>query len=387
MRKIYVGNSNTSEFGDCFPAAPRQIGNLPGRTLWALAECAGKDTDLSRRRWAAELFKTALPTIEEFSSSRAWAFALLGLDGYCALGNGDAFADRMRRRFADRLVSMFSEIETRDWVWFENLLAYDNARLPQALIQTGLTIRTPSYVEVGLRSLRWLMSVQTAPAGYFRPVGTKRFGRLREKPAAFDQQPVEAAATISAFHAAWRVDHGAEWLAGATRAFDWFLGENDLQTTLINPDTGSCSDGLHPDRPNENKGAESVLSYLLGLVEIRQLKRAAAKVRTKPLSKLVRSDALAIAPQTASGAYLSQSQFLHRQTLFLRPDPAKVVVRPFKPATEPRDFNPTDRTRANHIVGRVLRLEIIYALRNALLELSAGAMSVLDAVDGSSTGT
>jgi hypothetical protein len=74
------------------------------------------------------------------------------LDGYCALGNGDAFADRMRRRFADRLVSMFSEIETRDWVWFENLLAYDNARLPQALIQTGLTTRTPSYVEVGLLS-------------------------------------------------------------------------------------------------------------------------------------------------------------------------------------------------------------------------------------------
>src|ERR1019366_4402083 len=164
-----------------------------------------------------------------------------------------------------------------------------------------MTTHTPSYVEVGLLALRWLMSVQTAPAGYFKPVGTKSSGRLREKPAAFDQQPVEAAATISACHAAWRVDHGAEWLAGATRAFDWFLGENDLQTTLIDPDTGSCSDGLRPDRPNENKGAESVLSYLLGLVEIRQLKRAAAKVRTRPLSKLVRSDALAIAPQTASG--------------------------------------------------------------------------------------
>jgi glycosyltransferase involved in cell wall biosynthesis len=272
-----------------------------GRTLWALAECAGNDTDPSRRRWAAALFKTALPTIEEFSSPRAWAFALLGLDGYCALRDGDAFADRLRRRFADRLVAMFSEIETSDWVWFEDLLAYDNARLPQALIQTGLATHTPSYVEVGLRSLRWLMSVQTAPAGYFRPVGTKSFGRLREKPAAFDQQPVEVAATISACHAAWRVDHGAEWLAGATRAFDWFLGANDLQTTLIDPNTGSCSDGLHPDRPNENKGAESVLSYLLGLVEIRQLKRAAAKVRTKPLSKLVGSDALAIAPQTAPG--------------------------------------------------------------------------------------
>ncbi len=272
-----------------------------GRTLWALAECAGNDTDASRRRWAAGLFKTALPTVEEFSSPRAWAFALLGLDGYCAVSNRDAFAGRLRRRLADRLVSMVSEIETEDWVWFEDLLAYDNARLPQALIQTGLATHTPSYVETGIRSLRWLMSVQTAPGGHFRPVGSQSFGRIREAPAPFDQQPVEASATISACHAAWRADHGAEWLAGATRAFDWFLGENDLQTTLIDPDTGSCSDGLHPDRPNENKGAELVLSYLLGLVEIRQLKRAAAKVRTKPLSKLVGSDALAIAPQTAPG--------------------------------------------------------------------------------------
>ena len=131
------------------------------------------------------------------------------------------------------------------------------------------------------------MSLQTTPSGCFRPVGTKSFGKIRQKPEAFDQQPVEAAATISACLAAWRADGGAEWPAGAMRAFDWFLGENDLQTALIDPDTGSCSDGLHPDRPNENKGAESVLSYLLGLVEMRQFKRAAAIGRTKPASKLV----------------------------------------------------------------------------------------------------
>jgi glycosyltransferase involved in cell wall biosynthesis len=246
-----------------------------GRTLWALAECAGKDTDPSRRRWAAALFKTALPSVEEFSSPRAWAFSLLGLDAYCMLVGGDLFADRVRRLLADRLMSLFSATETKDWVWFEDLLAYDNARLPQALIQTGLTTHMPPYVEVGLRSFRWLMSLQTTSSGYFRPVGTKSFGRLRRKPEAFDQQPVEASATLSACLAAWRADGGAEWPAGARRAFGWFLGENDLQTALINPDTGSCSDGLHPDRPNENKGAESVLSYLLGLLEISQFKRAA----------------------------------------------------------------------------------------------------------------
>jgi glycosyltransferase involved in cell wall biosynthesis len=257
-----------------------------GRTLWALAECARTDTDPSRRRWAAGLFKTALPAVEEFSSPRAWAFSLLGLDAYCTLVRGDLFANRVGRLLADRLMSLFSASESKDWVWFEDLLAYDNARLPQALIQTGLTTHTPPYVEVGLRSLRWLMSLQTTSSGYFRPVGAKSFGRLRQKPEAFDQQPVEASATISACLAASRADDGAEWPAGAMRAFGWFLGENDLQTTLIDLDTGSCSDGLHPDRPNENKGAESVLSYLLSLVQIRQFKRTAAIGRTKPLSKL-----------------------------------------------------------------------------------------------------
>ncbi len=260
-----------------------------GRTLWALAEYAREDTDPSRRRWAAALFRTALPAVQEFSSPRAWAFSLLGLDAYCTLVGEDLFANRMRRLLADRLMSLFSATETKDWVWFEDLLAYDNARLPQALIQTGLTTQTRPYVEVGLRSLRWLMSLQTTSSGCFRPVGTKSFGRLRQKPEAFDQQPVEASATISACLAAWRAEGGAEWPTGAMRAFGWFLGENDLQTTLIDPETGRCSDGLHPDRPNENKGAESVLSYLLGLVEIRRFKRNAANGRMTPLSKSVPS--------------------------------------------------------------------------------------------------
>ncbi len=124
------------------------------------------------------------------------------------------------------------------------------------MIQTGLEIRTPVYVVAGLRSLRWLMSVQTAPSGYFRPVGNESFGHLRQAPRAFDQQPLEALAAISACLAAARADDNAEWPAGARRAFAWFLGKNDLKATLIDSDMGSCSDGLHPDRPNENSGAD-----------------------------------------------------------------------------------------------------------------------------------
>ncbi len=272
-----------------------------GRTLWALAECARKDIDPSRRRWAAALFKTALPAVEEFSSPRAWAFSLLGLDAYCMLFDGNLFANRVRRLLAERLMSLFSAAATKDWVWFEDVLAYDNARLPQALIQTGLTTQSPPYVEVGLRSLRWLMSLQTTSSGYFRPVGTMSFGRPRQRPEAFDQQPLEASAMLSACLAAWRADGGTEWPAGAIRAFGWFLGENDLQTALIDPDTGSCSDGLHPDRPNDNKGAESVLSYLLGLAELRQFKRTSATSRTSSLARLVNGSARSHAPRTNPG--------------------------------------------------------------------------------------
>jgi glycosyltransferase involved in cell wall biosynthesis len=255
-----------------------------GRTLWALAECARNDTDSSRRRWAVALFKTALPVVEQFSSPRAWAFSLLGLDTYCRLEVGDPFASGLRNLLAGRLMALFLANQREDWVWFEDVLAYDNARLSQALILTGLATHTPQYTEIGLRSLRWLMSLQTTSDGCFRPVGSKSFGKIRQNPDAFDQQPVEACATISACLAAWQADKGAEWLAGATRTFAWFLGENDLQTSLIDLDTGGCSDGLHPDRSNENKGAESLLSYLLALVEIRQFMAVAG--RTKPASKL-----------------------------------------------------------------------------------------------------
>ena len=254
-----------------------------GRTLWALGECARRDASPSRRRWAAALFAEALPTVKAFHSPRAFAFTLLGLDGYCAAVPDDRSARETRHLLADRLISGLASVETPDWTWFEEGLAYDNARLPQALILTGLATQTPDYVDAGLRSLRWLMTRQTTLTGHFRPVGTAGFGELRQPPRAFDQQPVEATATIAACLTAWRADGDAEWKAIATNVFAWFLGRNDLSIALVDPETGSCRDGLHPDRANENRGGESVVSYLLGLADIRQLARVNASV-TPPVA-------------------------------------------------------------------------------------------------------
>jgi glycosyltransferase involved in cell wall biosynthesis len=244
-----------------------------GRTLWALGECARNDASPSRRRWAAALFAAALPSVEGFRSPRAWAFTLLGLDAYCAVAVENAPAARIRHVLADRLMTIIAAVETKDWVWFEEGLSYDNARLPQALIVTGIATGARAYIEAGLRSLRWLMTLQTTPTGLFRPIGTDGFADTRTLPQPFDQQPLEATATISACLAAWRADGDIEWQTDAARSFAWFLGDNDLSLPLVDPETGSCRDGLHSDRRNENRGGESAVSYLLGLSEIRHMAR------------------------------------------------------------------------------------------------------------------
>src|SRR5689334_17919289 len=177
-----------------------------GRTLWALGQCARRDASGARRRWAAALFAEALPIAKSFDSPRASAFTLLGLDAYCAAIPDDRRARDMRRVLADRLMLCLESVETPDWIWFEESLAYDNARLPEALIVTGIATRNHGYVDAGLRSLRWLMTQQTSPMGHFRPVGTASFGEHRKPPHAFDQQPVEATATISACLKALRAE-------------------------------------------------------------------------------------------------------------------------------------------------------------------------------------
>lgn len=267
-----------------------------GRTLWALGDCAGRDHDASRRRWAHGLFNTALPVADTFTSPRAWAFTLLGLDAYAPMVGNDPTADRMRSVLADRLLQLVMIKKPKHWTWFEDVLAYDNARLPQALIQTGLTLHEPRYIAAGLRSLQWLMDMQTAPPGCFRPVGSHSFGQRYEPPAAFDQQPIEAAATIAACLAAARAGAGTEWPAHAMRAFDWFAGANDLQIPLIDAATGFCCDGLHPDRANANGGAESVLSYLLGLVELRAFERVALAPHALPMLNWAQGTARAFPP-------------------------------------------------------------------------------------------
>ncbi|HEY5610475.1 MAG TPA: glycosyl transferase family 1, partial [Thermoanaerobaculia bacterium] len=105
--------------------------------------------------------------------------------------------------------------------------------------------------------------------GYFAPVGTNGFFERGMTAATFDQQPVEACATVSACMHAFRTTGDHRWADHARSAFTWFLGQNQLQQSLYQPLSGGCRDALHADRLNENEGAESTLSFLLALMDMR----------------------------------------------------------------------------------------------------------------------
>jgi hypothetical protein len=202
---------------------------------------------------------------------------LVGIHEYSRRVRGDRVVNEVRDKLTRRLIDIYEHTASDDWLWFEDGLSYDNARLPQALIVSGPF--NPEAMEIGLRSLRWLVEKQRAPEGHFRPIGSNGFFRRGEERADFDQQPIEAQATVAACADAYRVTEDSVWLTEALLAFEWFLGRNDLGLELYDPSTGGCYDGLHEDRVNENQGAESTLAFLLSLAEVRRVESSLTMLR------------------------------------------------------------------------------------------------------------
>lgn len=251
-----------------------------GRGLWALGTVVGRAVDPGRQSLARHLFHTALGAVPGFTSPRAWAFTLIGIDEYLRAFQGDNGVQTVRKELAERLLGLFRHTSGSDWSWFEDRVTYDNARLPQALITSGFRMENPDMVAAGLRSLSWLWQVQRSEDGSFAPIGSDGFYKRGQVKAEFDRQPVEACAMVSACLDAWRLTADAQWMAHARRSFAWFLGENHLQRSLYDPSTGGCRDGLHAERVNENQGAESTLSFLLALAEMRSVDRPALSAST-----------------------------------------------------------------------------------------------------------
>jgi glycosyltransferase involved in cell wall biosynthesis len=239
-----------------------------GRAVWALGTCISRSKNEGFTQMAAEIFEQALTPISSFSSPRAWAFALIGAYEYQQRFPGDRFARNSLEVLSTKLMRLYDENSSAEWKWFEPVLSYDNAKIPHALIVSGRGLANEKILKSGIDSLQWLTTLQTSSRGHFQPVGTdKIFERGSSKPV-FDQQPIEAYSTISACLEAYITTKDKHWHNEAEKAFNWFLGANDLGIPLYEPANGGCYDGLHVDRVNRNQGAESTLAFLLSLYEM-----------------------------------------------------------------------------------------------------------------------
>lgn len=242
-----------------------------GHALWALGLCVSQAGQSSFQALAAQLFEQALPVAAEFASPRAWAFTLIGIDEYLRRFGGDRRANQIRESLAAKLMQRYADAATDEWHWFEEVVSYANAKLPHAMILSGRCLNNKTMLDLGLKTLRWLTKIQTSDAGSFRPIGSNGFFPRGRDRAMFDQQPIEAQVTISACIEAYQATGDLFWVAEARRAFEWFLGRNDIGLALYDPGTGGCRDGLHMDRLSQNQGAESTLAFLLSLAEMQAL--------------------------------------------------------------------------------------------------------------------
>jgi glycosyltransferase involved in cell wall biosynthesis len=256
-----------------------------GRAVWALGTVVGRCSDPGRQSLGGHLFHAALPALANLGSPRAWAFALLGIDEYLRAFQGESDVQAVRKALGDRLFDLYRRTSEPDWPWFEDRLTYCNARLSQALMVSGARMENEEMMLAGVQSLDWLARIQRSADGCFAPIGSQGFYVRGGTKASFDQQPVEAAAMISASIEAQRLTGDDRWGTHAWRAYSWFLGQNALRQSLYDGRTGGCRDGLHADRVNENQGAESTISFLLGLLEMRALDRPTASDKAMPRAK------------------------------------------------------------------------------------------------------
>jgi glycosyltransferase involved in cell wall biosynthesis len=241
-----------------------------GRTLWALATMLRGPGSPSLHGAALHIFRSGLASISDMTSPRAWAFTLLGLDTYLKRHPDDAGSTSIRNELAERLLALHDRNRTEDWPWCEDHVTYCNAVLPHALIVSGVAMEQPDMIHTGLESLEWLSRLHGAGdvPDHFVPVGSNGFYSRGGERALFDQQPVEIQAMVSACLEAYRVTGDTYWRIESRRAFEWFLGRNDLHRPVYDPTTGGCRDGLHEDRLNENQGAESTLAFLQAMLEL-----------------------------------------------------------------------------------------------------------------------
>lgn len=229
-----------------------------GRCVWALGFTASRpDLPASIRDAADDLLWQTLSGCDELSYIRSKAYTVIGLNHW--KGNR---ARELLTRLASELGVAYEHNSTPEWKWYEDEITYCNAVLPWAMLIAYEMTGDRKYREIGLESLDFLLNV-TFLREQFHPVGCKGWFQKGQTTAEFDQQPVEACETLLVCLKAHELTGNDVYRDRARRCLSWYTGQNSLNVSIIDPDTGGCMDGLTPEGPNRNEGAESLVSWVI----------------------------------------------------------------------------------------------------------------------------
>ena len=242
-----------------------------GRAIWGLGFLVAHAPDASSREVGTELFNAGLSQLESLHAPRSWALAVLGLYYFNRESVGDQRSREALDEFSLKLQAAFEKNDRENWHWFEDVVTYDNGRLPQALILAGMARGDQAMIDRGINTLRWLLSIQKSPQGHLSVIGNRGWMRSSGVRATFDQQPLEAAALIEACKAAYVATLERQWLVEMRTCFEWYVGRNDENIPLVDFRSRGCFDGLLTGRVNTNQGAESTLAWLHSLLLMHEM--------------------------------------------------------------------------------------------------------------------
>jgi hypothetical protein len=242
------------------------INDAFGRVLWALGTVMAKPPTPAYLSIAKSCFDKSVEHICK-QYPRGMAYSIFGMCDYLKQFPGASDIKRQLELTADGLVTQYEENNYPEWQWFEDVLTYDNAVLPHALFVADLTLENKKHLEIAEKTCEFLLA-NTFNGEYFSFIGCKGWYERGGTKATFDQQPIEAASTVMMLRAAYDATQNEKFLTLQRKAFDWFLGQNELRIPLYDFRTKGCNDGLLHDGVNTNQGAESTLSFLLSLLAI-----------------------------------------------------------------------------------------------------------------------
>jgi hypothetical protein len=277
-----------------------------GRALWGLGTAVALAPGEGMRALARERFERALDALA-LTYPRALAYAICGLYNFLLHYDGAALVRRKLIECAEQLVVWYEQscVEARKassgaWCWFDDALTYANAKMPQALLLAHGVTGAAHFRHIGLASLDFLLA-ETYHDGYFDFVGNQGWYRRGGVRAILGQQPIEAGYTAEACLTAYDLTGERRYLQLAQAAAEWLLGRNRFGARLYDLATGACADGLDPQGPSLNQGAESVICALLALLVVAEKRASATEERSRETVSLAATETVQAICYAASG--------------------------------------------------------------------------------------